>query len=100
MGTRFLFSNCSSLVKLDLSNFKTPKNQDAAAMFQFCYKLEELDLSNFEIHENPFDIYLTFIHTKLSMFNECKNLRKLKIKRNTYEAIKEAIPNNPEIEIV
>ena len=89
MGTRYLFNNCSSLVKLDLSSFNTPKNCDAIAMFQNCYRLTELDLSNFEI-----TIYLG---NCLCMFNNCRKLSKIKIKKNLYEKIKKHIYSNTEI---
>jgi hypothetical protein len=38
--------------------------------------------------------------TKITIFSECNNLRKIKIKKNIYETLKEMIPNNPEIIIV
>ena len=62
-------------------------------MFQNCFKLAELDLSNFEI------AYIT-MNDIISTFSNCNNLRKIKIKKDTYEKIKGLIKNNPEIIIV
>ena len=39
--------NCSSLEKLDLSNFNTSNVTDMSSMFQNCSALKKLDLSCF-----------------------------------------------------
>ena len=42
-----MFSNCLSLIKLDLSNFKTSNVINMSSMFYYCSSLTSLDLSNF-----------------------------------------------------
>ena len=44
---RYMFYNCSSLTKLNLSNFNTENVKDMSGMFSGCSSLTELDLSNF-----------------------------------------------------
>ncbi len=44
-----MFSNCSSLNSLDLSNFNTNNVVNMNSMFSFCSSLELLDLSNFNL---------------------------------------------------
>ena len=43
-----MFSNCSSLTYLDLSNFNTSNVTQMSQMFQACSSLKSLDLSNFD----------------------------------------------------
>jgi surface protein len=42
-----MFDNCSNLINLDISNFKTNKLEDMHGMFYNCTKLTNLNLSNF-----------------------------------------------------
>ena len=42
-----MFSGCSSLKQLNLSNFNTNNVTDMVGMFSGCSSLEELNLSNF-----------------------------------------------------
>ena len=42
-----MFSNCLSLIKLDLSNFNTSNVINMSSMFYYCSSLTSLDLSNF-----------------------------------------------------
>ena len=42
-----MFSDCSSLTSLDLSNFNTENVTDMLAMFFYCRNLKSLDLANF-----------------------------------------------------
>ena len=42
-----MFSGCSSLKQLNLSNFNTNTATDTVGMFSGCSSLEELNLSNF-----------------------------------------------------
>ena len=42
-----MFSNCTGLTSLDLSNFNTSKVTDMGAMFRNCTRLTSLDLSSF-----------------------------------------------------
>ena len=95
--TRYLFANCSSLVKLDLSSFHTSKILDFISMFQNCYSLTELDLSNFEIERIDRG---TLLMCRISLFQSCSNLSKIKIKKNTFSLIENMIPNNVEIILV
>jgi surface protein len=93
-ATRYLFAYCSSLVKLDLSSFYTAKIADFVSMFQNCYSLTELDLSNFEIERIDSG---TFLMARITTFQSCNNLSKIKIKKNTFSLIENMIPNNVEI---
>ena len=43
----FMFSRCSSLRELNLSNFNTNNVTDMECMFEKCSSLKELNLSNF-----------------------------------------------------
>ena len=43
-----MFDNCSSLTSLDLSNFNTSKVKNMDSMFRNCSSLTSLDLSNFD----------------------------------------------------
>jgi len=43
----YMFSECMSLEKLDLSNFDTENVNNMRGMFQNCYNLKELDISSF-----------------------------------------------------
>ena len=61
-----MFSGCSSLTSLNLSNFNTENVQNMRGMFSGCSSLTSLDLSNFNT-ENVQDM----IH----MFNECNSLQ-------------------------
>ena len=44
---RSMFNNCSSLLSINLSNFKTEKVTDMGDMFYKCSNLTTLDISNF-----------------------------------------------------
>ena len=62
---RYMFSDCSSLTTLDLSNFNTANVTNMCNMFYGCRSLTTLDLSNFN----------TANVTKMSdMFYNCKDL--------------------------
>ena len=41
-----MFSGCSSLTSLDLSNFDTSKVASMYSMFRSCYKLTQITVSN------------------------------------------------------
>ena len=65
-----LFYGCSSLKSLDLSYFNTQNTVDMESMFENCSSLKKLDLSNF-ITQNV---------TKMNlMFYGCKNLKYLNL---------------------
>ena len=64
----YMFSDCSALTSLDLSNFNTAKVRDMSYMFYRCSALSSLDLSNFN----------TAIVTNMSyMFSDCSTLSSL-----------------------
>ena len=46
-STNYMFSKCSSLISLDLSNFNTQKVTNMNYMFYNCNSLISLDTSNF-----------------------------------------------------
>ena len=63
-----MFWNCSSLLNLDLSNFNTEKVTDMKDLFQDCSSLVNLDVSSFNT-QNAFNI--------CGMFHNCSSLKKL-----------------------
>ena len=65
-----LFSGCSNLTNIDLSNFNTENVGDMHWMFMDCYSLINLDLSNFNT-ENVWNMW--------NMFYKCNNLTNLNI---------------------
>ena len=68
-----MFSDCTSLKSLNLSNFDTSKVVDMKRMFNDCASLKSLDISSFDTSKvTAFD----------GMFSRCKNLEDLKISRN------------------
>ena len=67
----FMFYECKNLTKLDLENFNTTKVKKMEGMFANCSSLTELNLNNFNT-ENVMDMSY--------MFNMCSNLEKLDIK--------------------
>ncbi len=64
----FMFSGCSNLTSLDLSNFDTSNVTDMWGMFSGCTNLTSLDLSNFDT-SNVTDMSV--------MFSGCSNLTSL-----------------------
>ena len=65
-----MFCECSSLEKLDISNFNTNNVKNMYGMFLGCSSLKELDVSNFNINN---ETYL------LNMFAGCKSLKELNL---------------------
>ena len=66
----FMFSHCSSLIKMDVSGFDTSMVTDMSAMFQGCNRLTYLDVSGFD----------TSRVTDMSwMFNGCSSLTGLDV---------------------
>ena len=47
-NTSYMFSSCSDLTTLDLSNFDTSKVTDMYGMFDDCFELTTLDVSSFD----------------------------------------------------
>ena len=66
-----MFSRCSSLTNLDLSNFNTSKVTDMSSMFSRCSSLTSLDLSSF----NTSSVTQYSAYMKLNgMFYNCSKL--------------------------
>ena len=63
-----MFSNCSKLTSLDLSNFDTSNVTNMSSMFRGCSSLTSLDLSNFNTSK---------VTTMQSMFDGCSSLTSL-----------------------
>ena len=90
-----MFSDCSSLTSLDLSNFDTAKITDMKEVFKGCTNLTTLDISNFDTSNviNTSDMFK--IKNMSDMFGDCNNLKALKIGEN-FKIIKEEakLPNS------
>ena len=65
-----MFSRCSSLKELNISNFNTINVTDMGYMFSGCSSLKELNLSNFNIN-NVTDMG--------GMFYRCSSLKELNL---------------------
>jgi len=68
LDMRYMFRDCSSLMSLDLSGFKTDNVGDMSSMFQGCSSLTNLDLSNFNTNR---------VSNMARMFYGCSNLTSL-----------------------
>ena len=75
----FMFFECKKLEELDLSNFNTNSVKDMRAMFYECYSLKELNLFNFNINR---------VSDIRGMFSGCSEQFQNKIKAK-YKNIKE-----------
>ena len=64
----YMFSGCSSLTSLDLSNFNTNNVEDTSGMFYNCSNLTELNLSNFDTSK---------VTKTKDMFGNCTKLNKI-----------------------
>ena len=62
---RSMFNECTSLISINLSSFRTSKVITMAFMFKFCYSLSSIDLSNFDISQ---------VEDMQFMFQNCINL--------------------------
>ena len=63
-----MFSNCSSLISLDLSNFKTPNLINIHSMFSDCVSLTSLNISNFDT---------SLVTNMRCLFSNCSSLSSL-----------------------
>jgi surface protein len=63
-----MFSGCSSLTSLDLSNFKTDNVTDMKRMFSYCFSLTSLDVSTFKTDN---------VTNMAEMFRTCRNLERI-----------------------
>ena len=70
---RNMFSCCSSLDYLDLSNFETPNVENIRDMFANCTSLHDLNLNNFIIN---YDIAMN------NIFENCSSLNVIDISDN------------------
>ena len=66
-----MFSNCRSLISLDLSSFNTTNVNNMSYMFSYCRSLISLDLSSFNT---------TNVNDMKHMFKECESLKKENVK--------------------
>ena len=65
--TNYIFSGCSSLIKIDLSNFNTNNVTNMSDMFNGCSSLKNINLSNFNTNN---------VKDMDNMFYLCKKLFK------------------------
>ena len=65
-----MFYNCTSLTSIDVSNWNTSNVTDMSRMFQNCKSLPSLDVSNFDTSN---------VTTMRSMFNHCESLPSLDV---------------------
>jgi len=65
-----MFSNCSSLTSLNLSNFNTNNVEDMSSMFYYCSSLTSLNLSNFNTNN---------VNNMCCMFFKCTSLTSLNL---------------------
>ena len=63
-----MFSGCSKLIQLDLSNFDTKRVTNMASLFNNCQALAQLDISNFDT---------TQVTEMGAMFTYCLSLKTL-----------------------
>ena len=66
----FMFSGCSNLTTLDISNFNTKKVTTMLSMFTCCYSLTTLKFSNFDTKN---------VKNMSGMFSSCSNLTTLDV---------------------
>ena len=67
---RFMFSGCSSLTELNVSNFNTSAVKDMWGMFKGCSGLKELNVSNFNTSK---------VGNMMEMFSGCSGLKELNV---------------------
>ena len=77
--TNYMFCGCSSLNKLNLSNFNTQNVTNMACMFSDCCSLTNLNLSNFNTQN---------VTNMRCLFNNCYSLKNLNVSNfNTQKVI-------------
>ena len=79
---RYMFSDCNNLESIEFGNFNTKNVKDMSLMLYECSQLINIDFSSFEI-ENVEDFHWM-------LFN-CNNLKKIKIKDDLKQKIKEEL---------
>ena len=73
-----MFSNCSRLTSLDLSDFDTSQVTDMNYMFNSCSSLTSIDVSNFDTSK---------VTSMDSMFSGCSKLTSLDFKNATFDKV-------------
>ena len=73
-----MFSHCSSLTSLNLSNFNNNKVEDMSYMFDSCSSLTSLNLSNFNTNNVNNVCYMFFGIKKKSCYLICNDKKILK----------------------
>jgi surface protein len=68
-----MFSYCSNLTSLDVSNFNTANVSNMSSMFDNCSSLTSLDLSNFQTNN------ITDALSTVSLFYNCSRLKSLNL---------------------
>ena len=69
-----IFSRCTQLTSLNIEGFNTTKVNSMHGMFHYCDSLKSLDISNFDTSS---------VTTMRSMFSECVNLESLELNFDT-----------------
>ena len=69
----YMFSNCKSLVLIDLSSFNTNNVTNTSYMFSCCSSLKSIDLSSFNTNN---------VNNMSAMLSYCRSLKKENIKIN------------------
>jgi len=71
-----MFSYCTSIKSINLTNFETSNIINMFFMFTFCELLEEIDLSSFNNKDKSKMLY---------MFNGCKSLKLIKLSNLSFD---------------
>ena len=69
-NTNYMFSRCSSLTNINLSNFNTNNVKDMSWMFSWCSSLTNINLSNFNTDN---------VNKMGNMFSECSSLTNINL---------------------
>ena len=74
----YMFSNCSSLPSLNLSNFNTNNVKDMNHMFSSCSSLTSLNLSNFNTNNvNNMSEMFSYLNKNCDIITTINNLLNL-----------------------
>ncbi|BDR57616.1 BspA family leucine-rich repeat surface protein [Xylocopilactobacillus apicola] len=65
-----MFSQCSSLTAIDVTNFNTSNVTDMSSMFGYCSQLPNLDVTHFDTSK---------VENMAAMFKECNNLTNIDV---------------------
>ena len=93
-----MFMNSHNLRYVDLSSFSSDKVENIQWMFYWCNNLRKIDISNFDLNKinNKIDIFglSSFSRINESAYSGPKNLRSVKINKNSLEEIKKQITSS------